>query len=158
MTIGHIGHQPNPFKWINDGWAALKDRAHAAITHFSLTEAEASGEKQSGGSWGLMAADIVARAGEIEAKFEIPGMNKADIRVSVRDGRIVVEGEKHVNEQFRDGDLMVTERAFGRFSRAVLLPGSVQASEARATYENGVLTVKIPRIAASDDGASIPVA
>lgn len=157
MTLGHIGYQPNPFRWINDGWEALKDRAHTAITHFSPAEEEGSGEPQAQGGWGVMAADIVARSDEIEAKFEIPGMDKNDIRVSVRNGRIVVEGEKHVNEHFRNGDLMVTERAFGRFSRAVMLPGAVEANGATASYADGVLTVKIPRVAQAEDGASIPV-
>lgn len=159
MTIGDIGHQPSPLKWINEGWAALKERAHSAITHFAPTdESETSSEEGRGGSgWGVLATDVLVREGEVEARFELPGIEKEDLEVSIRHDRIIVKGEKRVSDQFREGDVVVTERAFGRCQRAVVLPTTVQASEATAEYRNGVLTVKIPRTDHSSDDGKIVI-
>ena len=158
MTIGNIGHQPNPFKWINDGWSALKDRAHAAITHFTPAE-DAANEEGSDrlDCWGIVAVDVVAHADEVEARIEIPGMEKDDLEVSIQHGRLVVQGEKHVSDEFHKGDLVITERAFGRFQRSVELPVAVEASRATAGYHNGVLSVRMPRADQAPGGRSVPI-
>ena len=159
MTIGNIGHQPNPFAWINEGWDALKERAHSAATHFASTEenSEKIDEARSGGSWGVVAVDVSSREGEFEARFELPGLAKEDIEVTVRDGQVIVEGEKHVSEEFRKGDLVVTERAFGRFRRSIVLPGAARAEDASARYENGVLIVTVPRVGQDTPSGKIEI-
>ena len=154
MTLGNIGHQPHPFHWVNEGWEHLKESARSAITHFSPSDdSNDEAQAQSSGGWGLMAADVVASEKEFVARFELPGMEKDEIEVAIEDGRIVVAGEKRVDDQFNYGDVIVTERTFGRFRRSVLVPGAINTTEASAEYKNGVLTVKVPRAdsAASSD-------
>ena len=159
MTIGNIGHQPNPFAWVNEGWEALKERAHSAVTHFASTEENSKkmDDARSGGSWGIVAVDVSSRETEFEARFELPGLNKDDIEVSVRDGHVIVEGEKHISDEFREGDIVVTERAFGRFRRSLVLPGAVDAEHATARYENGVLIVTVPRVGEAADSRKIAI-
>lgn len=161
MTIGHLGH--HPLEFINDGWNALKDRAHLAITHFAPAEetsaetSDSDPESKRQGSWGVVATDLVARDNEVEVRCEIPGMNKNDIQVRIHGGRITIEGEKRVDDHYRDGDMVVTERAFGRFQRSILLPSAVVPDKATAVYEGGVLTVKIPRDVEAKENATVTV-
>ena len=94
MTIGNIGHQPNPFAWVNEGWEALKERAHSAVTHFASTEENSKkmDDARSGGSWGIVAVDVSSRETEFEARFELPGAVDAE----------------HATARYENGVLIVT--------------------------------------------------
>ena len=157
MTIGNIGHQPSPLKWLDTGWSTLKDHAHNAITHFTGEDHDSGADESPPGQWGLLSVDVVQRDDEIEARFEIPGVDKDALNVVVRNGQLIVSGEKRVSEERQEGEYFITERAFGRFQRAVALPSESETDGAAADYEDGVLTVRIPRKTKADEPTPIEI-
>jgi HSP20 family protein len=77
---------------------------------------------------------------------EVPGVAKEDIHVSI-DGAIVsVRAEvKQQDSQSKDGKLLRSERYYGAVSRGVQLPQEVDQTKSKAKYENGVLTLTLPK-------------
>lgn len=83
--------------------------------------------------------------------FEIPGVNPDDVDVTVENGVLTVSGEKKFERKSGDekkGPYSV-ERRYGRFERSITLPQSVDTEQVSARYENGVLTLELPKSAES---------
>lgn len=74
--------------------------------------------------------------------FDIPGINKNDVKIEVRNNQLIVSGER--KEEHKKGRRM-QERFYGAFERSFSLPGDVDASKVEANYENGVLYVAVPK-------------
>ena len=75
-------------------------------------------------------------------------LDKEDIDVTVEDQRLIVTGTKRYESDREEGDLRISERAFGSFQRIIPLPEKVTAEGAEATYKRGVLTLKVPKMTA----------
>ncbi len=75
-------------------------------------------------------------------KFDIPGLEKDQINVEVREGILYVSGERTRQEK-SDGEFLRYERVYGKFERAVTLPADADAESVRAKYKNGVLELVI---------------
>ncbi len=149
MTLGNIGKQPAPLSWLNKGWSSLQDYAHSAITHFKHEAAQPAGaeaaadqEHQPSG-WGILAADVVDHNNAVEVRFEVPGMDKKDLQVEFAGGHLVVSGQKHMSSSREEGGCLISERAFGHFRRAIPMPAEIDETTASATYDAGVLIIKI---------------
>lgn len=77
---------------------------------------------------------------------EVPGVNKEDIHVSVDGSVVTLSAEiKQQDVQTRDDKTLRSERYFGAVSRSFQLPQDIDQSESRAKYENGVLTLTLPK-------------
>jgi len=87
----------------------------------------------------------------LRLSFEIPGVNPDDVNVTFENGVLNVSGEKKFERKTGDeksGSYSV-ERRYGRFERSLALPQSVDAAKVSAHYENGVLTLELPKTAES---------
>ncbi len=93
------------------------------------------------------AADVVERENEIRVIVEMPGVNPDAIQVDIENNLLTVSGEKQ--EDRTEGDEQrtwhLTQRRYGQFSRAFVLPRDVDAEGIRADFENGILTIGIPK-------------
>ncbi|MBX7232112.1 MAG: Hsp20/alpha crystallin family protein [Bdellovibrionales bacterium] len=74
--------------------------------------------------------------------FDIPGVNRDDIKVEVSNGNLVISGERKEAQGDRS---RIYERHYGRFQRSIHLPENVDPNQVEAAYENGVLRVAIPK-------------
>lgn len=90
------------------------------------------------------AADLVMAEGEYVARFDLPGVEAGDVKISAEEGLLTVRGTKQAPE-VDEGKYARRERAFGEFSRSLALPSDADTSQASANLEDGVLTVKIAR-------------
>lgn len=93
--------------------------------------------------WPLL--DIAERENELLVKAELPGMKPEDLNVSVEGNVLTIDGEKIVSEEEKKENFYHNERRFGAFRRTVTLPTSVDADNIQASYDNGVLTIVIPK-------------
>jgi HSP20 family protein len=135
---------------LQSGWRALAQRASHALTRFlpgdgEHEDAESVALRAASPGWGLVAAELREDDREVCARFEIPGLEPENIEIQVAQGILVVSGEKRVARSERHGRYHVTERAYGRFERALPLPTEVDESRAAAEYRRGVLTVRLPK-------------
>jgi HSP20 family protein len=95
------------------------------------------------GAWSP-ALEVKERDGKMIVCAELPGLKKDDVKVEVTDDAVIIEGERRQEQEEKREGFYRSERSYGSFHRAVPLPEHVNADEARATFENGVLEVSIP--------------
>ena len=92
--------------------------------------------------------DLLETSDAYEVVLDLPGMAAADVRVLVKDGTVLVVGEKAPTDfpQRVEATFHLVERGFGRFARAVHLPGAADSRQAVATVRGGELRVIVPKI------------
>lgn len=76
---------------------------------------------------------------------ELPGVKVEDIDVSVQDNGITVRGEKRFERSETGRAYFFSEREYGAFQRSFRLPGDAHAEGIEADFEDGVLTIKVPK-------------
>lgn len=96
------------------------------------------------GAWSP-AVDIFENRDNILVKAEIPGMEKEDLDVSVKDNVLVIKGEKKKESEVKEEGGVRSERYYGYFNRTLALPAYVDAANVKATYKNGVLELVLPK-------------
>lgn len=91
--------------------------------------------------------DVEDQEDLVRVSFEIPGVNRDDVTVTIENGILTVAGEKRVERTSGDekSASYSVERRYGRFERSLSLPQSVDADKVAAQYENGVLTLALPK-------------
>lgn len=90
--------------------------------------------------------DVVDRDNEILVRAEVPGVKKEDLDISVTDTTVTIKGSTKREEKEEKGDYYRCEIASGAFARTVSLPASVDTDKAKASFEDGVLDLLIPKI------------
>lgn len=83
--------------------------------------------------------------GQLVVRADVPGVNRDQIEVEIDDGQLIISGERKEEHEERRGGVYRTELSYGRFFRAIPLPDGVHAEQAQATFNNGVLEIRIPR-------------
>jgi HSP20 family protein len=91
------------------------------------------------------AIDIEETQDAFKLSAELPGMKKDEIKISFSDGRLSIEGERKLEKEEKDKTYHRIERSYGRFKRMVSIPREVQADKAIAAYEQGILTITLPK-------------
>ena len=91
------------------------------------------------------ALDLREDKENLVATVELPGMKKENLDVSVHDGVLSISGERTRADRSEEGGTYRRERCFGRFHRALALPKPVKVDAIRATYQDGILTVTLPK-------------
>ncbi len=94
----------------------------------------------------LPAVDVQETKDDIVLTFDIPGVSEKDVQVSMTGDLLTVKGERRFeNDPGAASSYHRVERLYGRFERSVQLPFPVQGDKIKATYRDGVLTVKLPK-------------
>jgi HSP20 family protein len=82
---------------------------------------------------------------EITVTAELPGVSEKDVDVSLDDDVLAIRGEKRMEKKDEKESFHFVERAFGSFQRSVRLPYAVDPDKVEAKFENGVLTIRLPK-------------
>ncbi|HTW27631.1 MAG TPA: Hsp20/alpha crystallin family protein [Acetobacteraceae bacterium] len=101
--------------------------------------------------------DVHETEKELRLTAELPGVREQDIEVTLDDDVLTVRAEKRVERSEERQDTHFSERAYGTFQRALRLPYPVQADQIHAAFENGVLTVTVPKAATQQRSRRIQV-
>jgi HSP20 family protein len=104
----------------------------------------ATGETESVGRM-LPTVDIYEKENKIRIDAEIPGVAKEDIHVDVKGRRLTLSGESKTVNEVKDDNNYRRERRYGRFERTFNLAFDIDPEKVEAKYENGVLSLVIPR-------------
>ena len=89
--------------------------------------------------------DVKEDTGAFTVMAEIPGVSKEDIHVGVDGGVITISTEVRQHDQRSEEKLLRSERYYGSISRSFQLPSEVDTTGCKAKYENGVLTLTLPK-------------
>lgn len=94
---------------------------------------------------GFLALDVQETDNDVVIKASLPGFKTEDLNVEISKGALTIRGESKEEREEKNSTYHLQERRYGSVQRAVTLPASVDEDEAKATLENGVLTVTVPK-------------
>lgn len=89
--------------------------------------------------------DIGATDKEYSITVEVPGVNEKDVTVEISDNTMTIQGEKKQQKKEKDKNYYRVERSYGSFQRVLSLPEDANQNDVKATFNKGVLTIKMPR-------------
>jgi HSP20 family protein len=78
--------------------------------------------------------------------IEVPGVDKNDLKISIKKDNLIIQGEKKEEKKKEEESYLRVERSYGNFMRSVNLPAEVNQSKITAQYNNGVLKITLPKI------------
>ena len=93
----------------------------------------------------MPAMDLVETGDHFVLRADLPGMSEADIKLEVEDGVLVLSGERKDEHETKKEGFHRVERAFGTFSRSLTLPKGIDPEAVTASFDRGVLEVRIPK-------------
>ena len=96
-------------------------------------------------AWAL-ALDVAEKDDAFIVKASIPGINPDDLEITLTDNVLTIKGEVKENKEFEEAQWHLRERRYGAFQRSITLPTPVDANAIEATYEDGVLTLNVPKV------------
>jgi HSP20 family protein len=91
------------------------------------------------------AMDLVEAGDQFVLRADLPGMSEEDIEIELEDGTLTVSGERKAEHEQREEGFYRVERAFGAFSRSLTLPKGIDADAVSASFDRGVLEIRIPK-------------
>jgi HSP20 family protein len=97
------------------------------------------------GTWSVPAVDMYQTDDEIVVKAALPGVKADEVQISVTGEVLTIKGEVKQEEEKKERSWHIRERRYGSFERSIILPTDVVADKAKAEFENGVLTITLPK-------------
>ena len=94
------------------------------------------------------ALDISERKDAYLVTVELPGVEPDDLDITLEDGLLTIQGERHFAHDSSEQQFHRVERRYGAFRRAITLPAQVQAEQIQASFDNGVLQIVVPKMEA----------
>ncbi len=87
-------------------------------------------------------------------KAEIPEVEKKDVKVTVDQGVLTIQGERKMEKEEKGKKFHRVERSFGSFSRSFTLPENVNQKQVKAAFKDGILSLEIPKVAVAKTKAT----
>ncbi len=89
--------------------------------------------------------DVSETEGEYQIKAEIPDVKKEDVKVTVEDGVLTIQGERKYEKEEKGKKYHRVERSYGSFIRSFTLPDLVDEAKVKAEFKDGVLNLQLPK-------------
>ena len=94
---------------------------------------------------GTLAVDMYETNDAIVVKSAIPGTKPEDLDISITSDTLTIKGETKFEEELKEEHFIRQERRYGSFCRSLTIPMPVVAGKAEAEFENGILTLTLPK-------------
>lgn len=98
------------------------------------------------GEEGQLAIDVFQTTEEIVVVAPVAGVKLDDLLITVTDEVLTIKGKRHFQFNADQGDYFTQECFWGNFSRSIVLPESVDAVRIKASFKDGILTLRIPKV------------
>ena len=119
----------------------------------SLLDLGDAGESDS--AW-IPNVDVLERPDRLVVRIELPGVDPANLSVTVHGGDLILRGEKRKPRPDSDGEVHLAERSFGRFRRSIHLGVPVNTRQADARLADGLLRIEFPKVP-NRRGEEVPI-
>src|SRR3954462_6215358 len=93
----------------------------------------------------MPAMDLVETGDHFVLRADLPGLSEEDVNIEVEDRVLTISGERKAEHEVNKDGYHRVERAFGAFSRSLTLPEGIDAEAVQASFDRGVLEVRIPK-------------
>ncbi|MBP8718813.1 MAG: Hsp20/alpha crystallin family protein [Candidatus Atribacteria bacterium] len=94
----------------------------------------------------LPATDLIDQKDKLIARIDLPGVDKKDLKISISNNNLTVEGEIEKDKDVKREDYYYSERAYGKYIRTISLPIGVDKNKIKAKYSNGILEIILPKV------------
>jgi HSP20 family protein len=101
-------------------------------------------DREQGRRW-VPPVDLVEADDHFVLKADLPGLSEEDVAIEVQDGTLTISGERSAEHEQRERGWYRIERSFGSFRRSLTMPDGVDPEAISASFERGVLEVRIPK-------------
>ena len=101
--------------------------------------------REGGSNWSPLAIDMYQTDNDVVVKAALPGIKADEVQINVTNDILTIKGEVKQEEEKKDKSWHIREHRWGAFERSVMLPTGVNADRAQADFENGILTVRLPK-------------
>jgi len=91
------------------------------------------------------AVDLYEKDDHFMIKAELPGVDKNDIKIDLKDRLLTLSGERTYDNEVKEENYYRRERSFGKFQRAFTLPADVDSDKIKAEFKDGVLQIEVPK-------------
>jgi len=122
---------------------SLRDAMNRLFEQAVLQPSDGTSERREGSFTPAM--DVHESQDAYTVTLSLPGVKPEDVNIQYQQGALTISGESHEEQTREQGAYHVRERRSGRFSRALRLPDMVNADKAEASFEHGVLTLRLPK-------------
>jgi HSP20 family protein len=116
-----------------------------------------AGEGAAGGSFVPAHMDVSETENDVRVRAELPGVSEKDVEVTLDDDLLTIRGEKRLERKDEKENFHFMERSYGTFQRSLRLPFPVSPDQIQAEFNNGVLTVTLPKTKAQDRSHRIQI-
>lgn len=130
-------------KW--DPYRELEEMSSRLNRVFGRNDLLSRGEEKMTFATWSPAVDIKETNEEYVIKAELPEVKKEDVKVTVKDGYVMLTGERHQEKEEKNKRFHRVERTFGSFYRAFELPTEVDDKKVLAEFKDGMLYVQLPK-------------
>jgi len=97
------------------------------------------------GGRGQLPIDMYQTQNDVVVKAALPGFKPDEVDISITGDTLTIKGEHKEEQEIKDEDYFYKEHRYGGFSRSVVIPVQVNSDKAEATFENGILTLTLPK-------------
>ena len=127
-------------------WSPVRDLAAVEVDLLNqMFESAWGGQPLARGAW-VPAVDIYETAEkDVIVKMDLPDVKREDIKLTFENNVLSIEGQRELTANLGHDRFQRLERGHGQFRRSFTLPATVDGGRVDATYQDGVLTVKLPR-------------
>ncbi len=94
---------------------------------------------------GELPLDMYQTANDVVVKAALPGVKPEEVDISITGDTLTIRGEHKEEQEVKQEDYFYKEHRFGSFSRSVTIPVQVKSDKAEATFDNGILTLTLPK-------------
>jgi len=138
-----LGTAANAFESVTDPYNADFAKMNQYIN--SLIESHLTSSKLN--NIGYPRTDIVDAKKQIVIKFDLAGVDKNNIKLSISDDKILtLQGEKKESKEEKSKDYVKKEIFYGSFQKSIQLPENIDEEKLTTQFKNGILTITIPKI------------
>ncbi len=129
----------DPFRELED----MSDRLNRMISRPALPRTNGK-ETMVVADW-VPSVDVSETDGDYQIKAEIPDVKKEDVKVTVEDGVLTIQGERMQEKEEKGKKYHRVERSYGSFVRSFTLPDLVDEEKVKAEFKDGVLNLHLPK-------------
>lgn len=108
-----------------------------------------SKKQEKAGYDGQLTVDVYQTEDDIVVQSTIAGVDQNDIDISVTNDMVTIKGKRAPSEKTGSSEYYYQELFWGPFSRSIILPEDVDSDNAKASMRNGLLTIRLPKLARS---------
>ncbi len=121
-------------RWEPSGMRTLRDQLNRMFEDVMIPSFRTQGPS----------LDVYTQGNDVVVEAELPGMDIKDVEINATENMVTIQGQTQRESEVQDENLFRAERRWGSFFRTVELPVPIDPEQAKASFNNGVLTLRAP--------------